>query len=77
MNLYATTIHAVNPKTGKLTKFVGPNIPAISYADAQDYCYNNGLGYCHADSILVEEIPVKDGRPDFENKIDYETFKSN
>lgn len=76
---FTTIIKAINPMTGELSTFVGPNIESISHNMAQDYCNNNGLGYCKVDGILVEEIPVKEGttnEPDWNNKIDY-TYTQN
>lgn len=71
MNQYTTIITAIDPKTGDLTEFAGPNIPGISFADAQKYCDRNGLGYCQIAGILIEAIPVVDGKLDFDNRIDY------
>lgn len=50
----------------------GPNVPGISFEDAQRFCEENGLGYCHIDGILSKEIPLKDdGDPDWGNAINY------
>lgn len=74
MKLYVTEIKAIKPSTGELTTYGGPNVPGISFEDAQDYCENNGLGYCKVVGELVSEIPCKAGayEPDFSNMIDYD-----
>lgn len=73
MKLYTTTIRAIKPSTGELTTYGGPNVPGISFADAQAYCENNELGYCKVDGELVAEIPCKEGtlEADFRKMIDY------
>ncbi len=79
MDLYVTSIMAVDPRDGELKKWCGPEVPGISESDAQRYCENNGLGYCKVDGILVAEIPCKEGtyEPDFTKMIDYENPKLN
>lgn len=74
MNLYCTLVTAISHKDGELKNYIGPNVPGISFADAQDYCENNGLGYCKVNGLLVAEIPCKDGtlEPDWDKMIDYE-----
>ena len=74
MKLYTTTITAIDPYTGFLTKYTGPNVPGISFTDAQNYCDNNGLGYCQVDGVLISKIPCKPNgyEPDWNNKIDYD-----
>lgn len=74
MDLYGTEIRALSPFTGELTLFGGPNVPGISFADAQNYCETNGLGYCKVIGKLVAEIPCKEGtyEPDFDKKVDYD-----
>lgn len=74
MNLYVTEIKAIKPSTGELTTYGGPNVPGSSFKDAQDYCEENGLGYCKVVGELVSEIPCKKGtyEPDFINMIDYD-----
>jgi hypothetical protein len=56
MNQYTTLIHAVCPHDGQIKTYFGPNIPAISFADAEDYCERNGLGYCKVLGLLVAEV---------------------
>ena len=73
MKLYCTEIKAIDPVDGELKTYGGPRIPAISFQDAEDYCHNNGLGYCRVIGVLMAVIPTKeDGiTPDWENRIDY------
>jgi hypothetical protein len=56
----------------------GPNIPAISKADAQKYCRLH-LGFCKVGDEIVAEIPCKPNSfdPDFDNMIDYEISQNN
>lgn len=65
MNLYITEIKA----NGKI--WCGPNVPGISYSDAEAYCQANGLGYCEVIGQLVAEIPTVNGNPDFDNEVNY------
>ena len=53
MNLYTTLIQAIDPKTGRLELFSGPIVPGLTRAEAQQYCYDNGLGYCIVDKLFV------------------------
>jgi len=62
MFLFATEIRAVDPKDGTIKRYSGPHIEAISFADAERYCQNNGLGYCKIDGII-------DSHGDFDIKI--------
>lgn len=79
MNLYVTTIRAISPIDGELRSYGGPNVPGISFADAQAYCENNGLGYCKVDGLLISEIPCKPGtyEPDWDKMTDYENERLN
>jgi hypothetical protein len=79
MKLFSTSITAINPITGHLTKYCGPNIPAISWKEADYYCQHNGLGYCKVDGELIAEIPCKDGtyEPDFGKTINYDNIQNN
>jgi len=74
MKLYCTEIKAINPLNGNMTIWGGPNVPGISFKDAENYCQNNGLGYCKIIGTLVEEIPCKDGTyiPDWNNRVRYD-----
>ena len=79
MDLYSTTIKAISHIDGELKTYVGPNVPGISFADAQNYCENNVLGYCKVDGLLVAEIPCKEGtyEPDWNKMVDYENKRLN
>lgn len=74
MSIYTTTIVAIDPNTGELKHYAGPNISAISFSDAQRYCENNGLGYCKVEGLLLAEVPCKkdSDEPDWDNQINYE-----
>ncbi len=78
MNIYCTEIKALD-YTGRMSTWCGPNIEAISFKDAQDYCENNGLGYCKVVGLLVSEIPCKSGsyEADFSKEIDYTKYRLN
>lgn len=79
MNLYITTIFAKSPKDGKLKEYGGPCVPGITKKDAQNYCENNGLGYCKVEGLLVAEIPCIEGtlKPDWSRMVDYEKQRFN
>lgn len=79
MKLWVTEIKAVKPSTGELINFCGPEVPGINLQDAQNYCENNGLGYCKVIGELIAEIPCKEDscEPDFENMADYENTQLN
>jgi hypothetical protein len=71
MPLYITKIKARSPIDGTMTEYHGPHVPGNSIEEAQEYCEQNGLGYCWVDDELISEIPVKDGRADWGNRKDY------
>ena len=71
MNLYATEIKALNPHTGNLTVYAGPQVKGISFDDAQNYCDNN-IGYCKVVGLLIAEISIEN-----DIIIDYEKPKLN
>ena len=79
MNLYTTIIKAISPVDDELKVYAGPNVQGISFTDAQNYCNNNGLGYCKVIGLIVTEIPCKEGtyEPDWDKKVDYEDVKLN
>lgn len=79
MKLFATEITAICHLTNRLIKWGGPNVPGIDEASAQEYCQQNGLGYCKVIGELICEIPCKDGshEPDFSKMIDYEKTSMN
>lgn len=78
MKTYSTSIRAIDPLTGEMKTWAGPNVPGIAFFDAERYCQQNGLGYCKVDGELVSEIPCKEGtfEPDWKNKIDYDASKN-
>jgi len=55
MFTYTTRITALCSQTGHLVSFSGPLIRAISRADAQRWCNNNGLGYCVVGGVIVSQ----------------------
>lgn len=79
MKQYLTEIKAISPIDGELKTYCGPEVPGISFSDAQAYCENNGLGYCKVIGELVAEIPCKPGtyEPDFKNMVDHEQTSNN
>jgi hypothetical protein len=64
--LWVTKIIAIDPRQPEIggkpnyKEFGGPNVPGKTQKDAEDYCQNNGLGYCKVEGILIEEIPLTD-----------------
>jgi hypothetical protein len=79
IRLWVTEIKAIDPATGFMKKWCGPNVPGINYEDAEHYCQQNDLGYCAVLGELVAEIPCKEGtnEPDMNNMVDYEKINSN
>ncbi len=79
MKQYITEIKALSPIDGEIKTFAGPEVPGISFSDAQSFCENNGLGYCKVIGELVAEIPCKHGTyaADFSKMIDFETQNNN
>lgn len=73
--LYCTEIKAISPHDKEMYSYAGPHVPGISFKDAQDYCENNGLGYCKVTGVLIAEIPCKPGtyEADFDKQVDYDT----
>lgn len=78
MKLFVTEIRAIDPVSGELKTYCGPNVPGIDWADAERYCREN-LGMCKVIGVLVAEIPCIDGtyEPDWGNMIDYENNSMN
>lgn len=72
MTQFTTQIRAFDPTDGELKLWMGPNIPAVSFADARKYCDNNGLGYCEIIGILDCEIDERTGM-----KTDYRSEQNN
>lgn len=67
---YTTLINAVDPKTGLLCHWVGPDIEADSLEDAVRYCQENGLGYCRVDGEKMGEVDF-----DVDGDVDEEAIK--
>ena len=65
---YMTQLRAVCAVTGDMKTFIGPDVPAISFEDADNYCQAQGLGYCRVIGVLVSEQSS-----DCSCGIDYET----
>lgn len=61
MNHYVTEIRALDPLSGRMKIWCGPNVPALNYAEADRYCQENGLGYCMVVGELIEEIDFETG----------------
>lgn len=57
--LYTTEIIAIDPLTGELTKYAGQYVPGISFKDAENYCQQNGLGYCKVIGVLISEVDMQ------------------
>ncbi len=51
IQMYCTEISAYYHVTGKLLLWTGPLVPGTSFEDAQQYCEDNGLGYCKVNGI--------------------------
>lgn len=77
--IYITEIEAIDPKDGKLKKWAGQVVNALTEKEARKHLDENGFGYCKIIGRLVSEIPCKKGsyEPDFDNEIDYENYKLN
>lgn len=60
MNLYTTTIRAIDPTDGGLKTWSGPKVPGISFSDAEQFCQNNSLGYCKVDGVFIGEVSQED-----------------
>lgn len=58
MKIFTTEIHAKDALTGEMKKFIGENIEANTFNEAQRKAYENGKGYLIVSGILIDEIPV-------------------
>lgn len=76
MKQYATEITAIDPVDDEIKVFAGPNVPGITFADAEAYCQSNGLGYCKVIGELIAEIPCKPGtyEPDWDKQVDFDNL---
>jgi hypothetical protein len=74
MKKWCTEILAIDIKDNQLKRWGGIEVEGITQKDAQQFCENNGLGYCRVIGELIAEISCKKGTyiPDFENMEDYE-----
>lgn len=70
MRTFSTYIKAVNPNTGDVDLFCGPNIEGPSAQWAREFCDSNGLGYLFIGDELIAIIPCVSGNPDFYRKVD-------
>lgn len=62
MTIWLTEIFAKDPVDGLYKPFCGPNVPGITFEDAERYCQENGLGYCRVLGKLIETVePLPDG----------------
>lgn len=64
--LWATKVTAVDPVTGLLTEYNGPNVREISPKLAHEWCQNNGYGYL---KVLDEEVVAEGDYDCFTGKI--------
>ena len=63
MRKWYTEIKAVDPKTGHLLTWTGPNIEAPSQQLAQEYCETRGMGYLRVtEHWVIEEIDENTGK---------------
>lgn len=67
MNYYGTKITALDPITGEMKNWTGPNIPAYSWDSAEKYLQENGLGYCEIDGIVRAEVDEETGEEELFN----------
>jgi hypothetical protein len=59
MKQWVTEIKAidpVNPERGIIT-YAGPEVPGNTHQEAEQYCQENGLGYCKVLGTLEAEFP--------------------
>lgn len=70
MNLYTTQIQAIDFKDGQIKTWNGPNVPGLTQQHAEQYCEENGLGYCKVTGKLIAIIEGKE-------KINYELSEFN
>ena len=60
MKVWLTEIKAINPQTGSLTTWGGPNVVAANQEKAEQFCQENELGYCKVVGVLLEEVEYKE-----------------
>lgn len=61
MRFFTTELQAIDPIDGLLKTWQGPHIQAISFADAEAYCNNEGMGYLKVTGILLKEVDDETG----------------
>jgi hypothetical protein len=74
MKLWVTSLRAIDPRTGELKRWCGPHVPGITHKHAEQYCQENGLGYCVVVGELIAEVETKPNsiEPDWSTYVDYE-----
>lgn len=76
MFTFSTKIKAIDPSTGYLVVFAGPQIRSISKHHAQKWCNNNGFGYLEVDDIIVTSLEYNEEGVVI-NKRDYDIIMYN
>ena len=61
MNTYLTEIWALCPKDNVIKQYGGPNVPADTASEAQEWLDENELGYCKVIGKIVSTIETPDG----------------
>ena len=73
MKTWSTEITAIDPITGDLKLYAGPNITAATQNLAKIYCQRNGLGYCRVGDQIIAEIPCdKNYNPNWNKIVEYD-----
>lgn len=57
---WATEILALDPLTGWLTRYIGPNVRGRTRDEATQFCQVNGLGYCRVTNEFIAEFDDDD-----------------
>ena len=74
MRKFCTEFYAKRAIDGELVCFSGPNIEALNWQLARDWCYENA-GHLTVTGELVAEIPCdEDYNPDFKNIVNYDNL---
>lgn len=70
--IFLTELKAIDPSDGNLKDWCGPNVEAISFADAESKITDKG--YLKITGILTQEIPCNPDtlKPNWNNAIDYD-----
>jgi hypothetical protein len=78
MKKWVTELKAIDPRTGELKKWCGPEVDGPTAELAQQWCDENQV-YLKFIGELVAEIPCKEGtyEPDFTKMVDYENMQNN